>query len=118
MSGDILRFKEEFFAQQADAFGEVSCPIAGESMGWGEVHVDHAAPWPFHRIVTEFIRERGIDLLTVQVVGQGDDEVQRRFADDSLAEDFRRFHERIARLRVISMRENLRRSRPGVGKTE
>ena len=108
---DILAFKQHYFDRYADDANRVICPLTGKRLGWHEVHVDHAPPWPFRLIVDAFIERHSIRLGNVMILGAADGEVEPRFADRDLAGQFRNFHAEKARLRIIAAKENLRTAR-------
>lgn len=91
------------------------CPITGEELGPDNLHVDHAEPWTFEAIVDAFVRERGLNIETLDLDGDEDGEVVQRFADAALATDFAEFHEKRANLRCVSVRANLSVLRRGRG---
>ena len=105
---DILSFKREYFTKQANEAGQVQCPLTGRWLSWHDGHVDHMPPWTFRWIVRTFLERERIDPAVIQIDGFADGEILKRFADASLSERFRRFHNRLARLRIIDARENLR----------
>jgi hypothetical protein len=111
VADDVLAFKRAHFERHADAARCVVCPLSGRRLGWHQVHVDHAPPWTFRRIVDAFIEREGIRPDEAVIFGTADGEVEPRLADPRLAERFRRFHGETASLRVISATENLRAAR-------
>lgn len=78
------------------AFGDAltaTCAVSGQSISWEDAHVDHAPPWEFARIVSEFLRESQIDLESFRVVeGRLPDDIAARFAT---------YHNARAILRVV-----------------
>jgi len=68
-----------------------------------EAHVDHEAPLTFRRLVEDYIEVSMVDVNAVIILG----DVERRFADASLATSWSEYHRGRARLRVISARANL-----------
>lgn len=102
----VIQFKRAYFAQFVG--GLATCPITGESMTIRTSHVDHAPPMTFDRIVMQFIDDRELDVQAVKVAGVGEDNVVRnRIADDQLRNEFVRYHNSVATLRVISKHANL-----------
>jgi hypothetical protein len=104
---DILDVKQAQFLQNADAARRVICPLTGRRVGWDEVHVDHAPPWPFRRIVEAFVAQERLDPSTVAIDGLADGECVKRFADAALAGRFRRFHAAHAHLRIVEASAHL-----------
>jgi hypothetical protein len=82
------------------------CPVTGDAMTRNSCHVDHAEPWPFERIVVEYLATAGIDPSSVSYI-DGDGVVSYDFASRDLIDDFAEWHRNRARLRVVSRRANL-----------
>jgi len=108
---DVLAFKREYFRCHADEANRVLCPLSGKRLGWTEVHVDHAPPWAFRRIVDAFVERHDMQPSAVAILGAADGQVEPRLADRELADQFRCFHASVAHLRVVAVTENLRASR-------
>lgn len=101
----MIAFRDAWFEQYAGPDGKVTCSITGERYSKAEVDVDHIAPQTFASILHAYIEERGIDLTHICYV-QGDGVMLAMFADSKLTQDFARYHEARARLRVISQIAN------------
>jgi hypothetical protein len=102
------RIKQFRYAQFARAeSGTLLCPITGETMTRIGSHVDHVPPQTFDALVERFINEDRIDVNGVEITGLADGEMRKGFADAMLAERWRAFHEKHARLRVVSAFANL-----------
>jgi Protein of unknown function (DUF3223) len=92
------------------AFAEcpvIRCPITGEAVTRQNCHVDHAEPWTFQAIVTEFIDDYEIDVASVALTGGSDNTTEEAFTDQSLALTFAAYHRERAQMRVVSRRANL-----------
>ena len=100
----ILDFKHEIFPGRE---GWVECPLTGKPLFWGDCHIDHAPPQTFAVIVASFIRQRHPDLTAIPVTGLLDGQT-RRSLPESIAAEFRDFHDQRATLRAIDSNENLR----------
>lgn len=90
---DILAFKRATFCEG------MACPITGDALAWDSLDVDHIAPDTFAAIREAFIVENGIDVTTITYNWQ-DGGVM--FEDRGMAADWRGFHKRRAKLRLIS----------------
>jgi hypothetical protein len=85
----------------------VTCELCGQPVDTGSGHVDHAAP-TFQQLAARFAEATGgWGALAVECVGA----TGRRLADRQLAEVWRRYHARTARLRITHARCNLTRGR-------
>jgi hypothetical protein len=82
-----------------------SCPITGEQLTRDNVAVDHSPPGTFDQLLFEYCRERCINPLTVSVGSEGG--VVAVFDDPTLTQDWQSYHERLARLRLLSRLGNL-----------
>jgi hypothetical protein len=100
---DVIEFKAEFFRRNPEA----CCPVTGEPMTFSTSHVDHAPPDTFDAILGEYVKSRSIDPAKVRFVAHGDGDIGSRFDDDRLEKDWVEFHDRRAKLRVISAVANL-----------
>jgi hypothetical protein len=76
------------------------CDVTGQILGWDDAVVDHAPPWPFRRILNDWLSERGVPPVIEQ-------RYHFEFAPDDAAA-FRAFHDERARLRLIDKDENMR----------
>lgn len=100
----IIDFKDKYF----DGCVEPKCPVLGTIMTYDNCHVDHTPPYTFERIVCEFIDLREIKVEDVYLFGDQDECVGYEFFDKYLEEDWIKFHNEKARLRVISEKANLK----------
>ena len=85
------------------------CPINKSTFRRTEAHVDHDDPWPFSKIVEEFVRAERLNLETVAYDGFEDGSSFVTLRDADLAARFVAFHEKVATLRVVSAAGNLSR---------
>ena len=92
----------------ADSDGKVPCEVTGELVAIYESHLDHKKPKTFQVIVHTFIAAHEIAIDSEMLRKPGDGESSITFADENLAQRFRAYHTRIAELRIVKARENLR----------
>jgi Protein of unknown function (DUF3223) len=76
------------------------CELTGAVLSWDNAVVDHGPPWPFRRILNDWISPRGYP----QLIDRG---LYRELAASDAA-DFVPFHNARARLRVIDKVQNMR----------
>jgi hypothetical protein len=84
----------------------IRCPVTGDVVTVFDGHVDHAPPWTFEAIVSDFLVKTGLDPASLSYE-DGDNVVAARFVDRYLEEEFAELHRQIAVLRVVSVRANL-----------
>lgn len=102
------RIKQFRYAQfSRSESGALVCPITGASMTRIGSHVDHVPPQTFDALVEEFIAQEKLEVNAVEITGLNDGEMRKGFADAALAERWRAFHQKHARLRVVSAFANL-----------
>jgi hypothetical protein len=82
----------------------MACPITGELVSRETCHIDHAPPWTFDAMVSEFAVGRG---LLDEVEPTADGRTTTRFRDGALSRAFAEFHRGLASLRVVSRKANL-----------
>jgi len=84
----------------------ITCPETGEPITWETAHVDHAAPWTFAVLLTEYCELRGIDLNAIELFesksGIG------KLLPPAIEADWAIWHDQRATLRVISAEANIR----------
>jgi Protein of unknown function (DUF3223) len=94
---DIQRAKIECFEATA-INGRITCPETGRACMWDEVHADHADPYRFVVLTQTFLVAHGIT--------PGYEMVEKfngvsRLKDRRLAEEWSRFHHRLANIRMV-----------------
>lgn len=87
---DIIAYKSARFGSAET----IPCDVTGSLVLFAEADVDHAPPWPFSRILREFLAIEGRPDLR-------DEGVRMVFADEGVGERFKRFHDERAVLRVV-----------------
>ena len=97
----VAPLMHQFKMSRFGSAGAINCEISGERISWDDAHVDHAAPWPFSRIVSEFARQCGVPAI------HDEDGLRTVFTLQADAERFVTFHNDIAVLQVICRRLNM-----------
>ena len=102
VDNDIYIAKKTYFNIHAKD-GYVSCPLTSKKITWDMCHADHEQPQTFEMICTSFIFARGYDWDTVPLVSTDNQvkDLQTEFKTHFIA-----YHNRIAKIRVISSHEN------------
>jgi hypothetical protein len=103
-------FCDAEFARRAVG-GLLQCPLAGVPFPREKAHVDHDDPWPFRRIVDEFVAREKLDVNQIEYDGFEHGSTFIRLHDRDLSDRFVQFHNKVAHLRVVSVAGNLGRSR-------
>jgi len=104
---DLRITKERFFETHGDENGKVECDITRERVAIYESHLDHKKPLTFQVIVNTFIGANSIELKIEMLSMSQDAQFQTTFVDLDLKEKFRRYHHRMAQLRIIKAERNL-----------
>lgn len=104
---DLYNARDAFFAEHKDAEGRVPCAETGELIRRDEAHMDHRAPLTFEVLVTTFVEGRGLSLTDVPLTVGTDEQVSPEVTDPNLAEAFRGYHARLARLDLVKNTANL-----------
>ena len=107
IADDVIAFRQQHL--NASSF----CPFTGQQLTRENVHVDHAPPETFDKIVNQFIEENTIDICAVELTGEYDGEIGDQFVDFKLKEAFRKYHNERATLRLVSRNANLSHVRTG-----
>lgn len=113
IQADLQAYRARFFEEFADAAGRVRCQLTGEPISLYESHVDHEAPLTFQRLVADFIAENQLEITPEMLSTVEDQQFQTTIVDAELREQFRRYHNEKAKLRVIKAQENLRLPKSG-----
>jgi hypothetical protein len=104
---DIIRFRENFFKENADADGFIICPFTHQKVSIDNCHIDHIPPNTFNKIFSDWIRTKNIDPKKVKLLGYGDGDMTKKFIDEKLKNSFIKFHRERMNLRVTSPLGNL-----------
>lgn len=104
---DLRRVKLEYF-QKHSKKGKVKCQESKELAIYEELNVDHRQPNTFSIIVDRFIELNKIDIEKIDYiqVDGGPNELK----DDRLKQEFRKYHQDKANLRIVKRALNLGRS--------
>jgi hypothetical protein len=100
----IAAYRHEWIARNG---ARVVCPVTGEVGLASDFHVDHQAPLTFESLVDAWVRATGLDVTAIRTVESPIDGTASTFADDRLAASWLAYHEKHARLRLVSRRANL-----------
>ncbi len=112
---DILKFKEDYFRDNADEYGLVTCPLTQQKVPKNECDVHHEPPNTFDKIVLGWISELGINPEDVELSGYEDGSVTKNFVEDYIAQSFRIYHQAHMNL-TITAPEGHRRQKRSEGK--
>jgi hypothetical protein len=100
---DITSFRNAQFTLSLT----VKCCMTGKGLSLDDCHVDHAPPYYFSVIVSNYISDRNIDISAIAYIDRGDGVSTVHFADDELVKDFREYHARLAKLRIVDKQWNI-----------
>ncbi|HBL12139.1 MAG TPA: DUF3223 domain-containing protein [Cyanobacteria bacterium UBA11162] len=107
VQNDLRITKEHFFKKYGDENGKVECDITGERVAIYESHLDHKKPLTFQVLVKTFIEANSIEIKTEMLSMSQDAQFQTTFVDLEIKEKFRRYHHKMAQLRIIKAEHNL-----------
>jgi Protein of unknown function (DUF3223) len=104
---DLRLTKEKFFEKESDRDGKVECDITGDKVAIYESHLDHKKPLTFQVLVDTFIGANNIEIKPEMLMLGQDAQFQTTIIDLELKDKFRRYHHKMAQLRVIKVERNL-----------
>ena len=104
---EIAAFKQSYFAKNQRSDQKVRCQNGGGMITFSEAHVDHREPFTFSAIVHFFVDAKDVSLQDTRYVSEG--RYGHEFADAFLADSFREWHQRHAKLRVVAAGMNLKK---------
>lgn len=107
ISEDLRSVKLSFFKENSKK-GQVKCQETGVLSFWEELNIDHRQPNTFSVIVDRFIEIHNIDIFTIEYIESTDNIFS--FKDESLSEEFRKYHKGKANLRLVRKDINSGRS--------
>lgn len=84
------------------------CPITGEQFNRGEAHVDHQPPQTIKTLVEAWLAAKGLAIKDVPIDHVGDLRSVDTFADEGHGQQWRKFHQENAKMRLVSAVGNLR----------
>lgn len=111
VAADLVAAADEHFRKHADPDGRVLCPITNERITRNEAHLDHAHTG-FSQIVEGFRAGKPWDAgIPDGIVSKpADGQLRAKFIDAATRDEFRRYHHRLARIRVVKAKANLARA--------
>jgi len=104
IANDIVAFKLKNITNSN------KCPVTGEYLTIKNSHVDHEHP-QFEQIIRDFIKTNNINIDEISLSGSVDGEIGQRIKDKDIETKFIKFHNNIAKLRIISAKANLQRKK-------
>lgn len=107
---DLYAARDKFFSENRGDDGKVLCGVTGERIARDESHMDHRPPMTFEVIVTTFLEARGMSLDQVSITSGQDEQVSPEITNEDLAETFRGYHSRVAKLDIVKREVNLSQS--------
>ena len=99
---EISAAKWRWWEDHADESGYLVCPVSGDAITGDQADADHAPPYTFDVLATTFLTALEIEPDENFVQSDG----KYLMADRDLAARWRRFHHKLAHLRVISSEAN------------
>ena len=108
VAGELKRAKRDHFTKHADVDGRVPCDLTDTLVTHDEAHVDHAFP-SFGQIAAAFRAAKGwhAEIPTGVLTPSRDQQTITTFVDPATVAEFREFHRRLAKLRVVAAERNL-----------
>ena len=107
---DLYKARDDFFANNRDADGLIACAVSKERIAPECGHMDHRPPITFEVIVTTFLEAHSLVYDAVPITHSLDNQVTPTLIDTALADDFRGYHARVARLDFVGDTINLAQS--------
>ena len=104
---DIVIAKRRKFDELKGEDGRVMCATTGEALTWEGVHADHQQPMTFEVICSTFAAHRNIPLEALPITYGADNQLTPKLTDDRIAEAFRQYHHKVAKIRIVSKQRNL-----------
>lgn len=108
---DIRAVKQEYFDNNS-VRGQVKCQETGELSKWTDLVIDHRQPNTFSIIVDRFKEANRIDLDAVEFTSNEQNHII--FKDDNLTQEFKKYHKKMANLRIV--RKECNSSRTGMAR--
>ncbi len=104
---DLRNVKLDYFKKYSKK-GQVKCQESKKLAKYEELNVDHRQPNTFSVIVDRFIELNNLDIEKVEYIQV--DGGPNKLKDDKLKQDFRKYHQEKANLRIVKKDLNLGRS--------
>jgi hypothetical protein len=105
VSEDIQDAKRRYFDENG---GKVPCTVTGEWLTFDECHADHAPPRTFNTLARAWLAAKGIEPDHTFVIDSTDNQYQPRMRDPALITEWRTFHHKMAVIRIVAKRQNLK----------
>jgi hypothetical protein len=105
--GQVLDFRDRYFAVQAGPDGKCACQLTRERVGKNESHVDHSPP--FNLLVKDFVARECIDIHAVELTGHEDGAFTIEFKDDCLRERWCAYHRAHAGFLLLCPSANMKK---------
>jgi len=106
IADQMVDFKSNWFKNNAKQ-GCFICSITGETFPAERAHVDHEPPHTLDALVRAFIKKKNIDVSKVSLPETKDTGIGYYFSDITLCKEWQLYHQKHAKLRVISDVANL-----------
>lgn len=100
----IVAFRDSFFRTHQ---GPVHCPLRGISITSDSYHVDHDLPGKFSVLVEQWLAASGLSLSEIKITPPADNQVVAEMICPDQRNSWTRFHQRHAKLRMLSPIANL-----------
>jgi len=111
ISKDMLLFKQEQFKD----YQQIICPITNKSISFYDSHVDHTPPNTFESIFNNWLsltlKSNNNNIEDLKLIGYNDNEDFKNFKDKSISNSFREYHNKVAKLRILSIEANLKQKK-------
>lgn len=107
VQSDLDAAKLAHFQKHGNAQGKVPCEVTGELVAIYESHLDHQKPMTFEVIVRTFIAANRITIRPDMLSAPRDAQFVTTFVDEKVRQEFREYHNSVARLRIVTARANL-----------
>lgn len=98
ITDDVYKFKIERFKEK----GLIQCPYTKEYLDFYDSHVDHKYPNTFDKLVFDWLYKNKLKVSDIKVTG----ETILNLVDEKLLDSFVQFHNKKAKLRIISAEAN------------
>ena len=110
VANQIILFKDNFFLENQDSKGNVSCQITKVLVNKENCHIDHIPPNTFDKITSDFIKINNIDVNEIKFAEESNG-IGRVFVDSNLKDNFADYHKQTAKLRVVLSTANLKQKK-------
>ena len=98
---EVINYRDKYVI-----FGLTKCVITNEVLYSNNTHIDHY-DMQFNDLFKEWIKDKDVNLLAGKINPTLDNEVETRFTDQDIINDFIDFHNQNTNLRAVSKYANL-----------